>query len=77
MVILAFLSRGVKVVSAVAVTAVFTSAFGQSAFIRINQAGYLPNDRKSALVISKVELRGGFSVRDAKGNGRPVFKKGC
>src|SRR6476469_778573 len=74
MVILTFIGRGVKVVWAVAVAAACSSALGQTAFIRINQAGYLPDDRKSAVVISQVELHGGFSVMDESRGGRLVLK---
>jgi peptidoglycan/xylan/chitin deacetylase (PgdA/CDA1 family) len=49
------------------------TAAGQDVFIRLNQAGYLPNDPKSAVVISKSELRRNFMVVGTEGN-RPVFK---
>ena len=39
--------------------------FGQiNAYIRINQAGYLPADNKIALMFSKTPLRGDFVLRD-------------
>lgn len=41
------------------------TAFGQTnAYIRINQAGYLPADTKTALAFSKTSLRGDFVLRD-------------
>ena len=70
MVILAFLGKGVKVLSAVAACLLLCiGAFGQDSFIRINQAGYLPNDPKNAVVISKSATNGaGFTVRELKTN---------
>ncbi len=37
----------------------------QTAFIRINQAGYLSQDDKKAIAFSKTPLEGGFAVLDA------------
>lgn len=49
------------------------TSFGQtSAYIRINQAGYLPADVKIAIAFSKIPLRGDFVLRD-KAN-RIVFR---
>ncbi|HEX2641143.1 MAG TPA: glycoside hydrolase family 9 protein, partial [Pyrinomonadaceae bacterium] len=40
------------------------SIAGQSAYFRLNQAGYLPTDSKTALVISKTELSGDVLVKE-------------
>src|ERR1051325_3954216 len=49
------------------------TSFGQTnAYIRINQAGYLPSDTKIAIAFSKTPLRGDFVLRD-KAN-RVVFR---
>ena len=41
------------------------TSFGQTnAYIRINQAGYLPADTKIAIAFSKTPLRGDFVLRD-------------
>lgn len=48
------------------------SAAAQSAYIRINQAGYLPSDSKIAIAFSAKPLDGKFSVLDAASK-RPVF----
>src|SRR5690242_15796641 len=63
MVILAFLTKGVKVLKP-AVFIVMTSVFAmaQDTFIRINQAGYLPSEPKVALVISKTPVSHDFTV---------------
>ena len=46
--------------------ACFTAtAYAQSAFIRVNQAGYLPNDTKIAIAFSDRQITGKFNVRDA------------
>ncbi|MGB7070222.1 MAG: glycoside hydrolase family 9 protein [Pyrinomonadaceae bacterium] len=45
------------------------------AFIRINQAGYLPQDTKAAIVFSKAPLTGDFTVRNLK-NGNVEFRSG-
>lgn len=39
--------------------------FAQSAYIRINQIGYLPNDSKIAIAFSKAPLTGDFVLLDA------------
>src|SRR5690349_11752303 len=66
MVILAFLVRGVKVVCLVAATVALAKvSFAQDTYIRINQVGYLPNDPKSAVIMSKIPVSGGFSILDA------------
>jgi endoglucanase len=71
MVILAFLVRGVKVVCLVAATVALAKvSFALDTYIRINQVGYLPNDSKSALIMSKIPVRGGFSISDASGRHR-------
>jgi endoglucanase len=63
MLILAFLTRGVKVVWVVVLAFVLSSgSAAQDAFIRVNQAGYLPSDPKIAIVISKSALSGKFTV---------------
>lgn len=63
MVILAFLRRGVKVIAVVSFGLMTTvTAAAQDAFIRINQAGYLSNDPKVAVIISKRPLSAGFLV---------------
>ena len=73
MVILAFLPRGVKVVLAAGVLLLLVfRAFGQHAYIRLNQAGYLTADQKIAIVISNKPLTGSFTVARASGN-RRVF----
>jgi peptidoglycan/xylan/chitin deacetylase (PgdA/CDA1 family) len=41
------------------------SANAQSVFIRINQAGYLPDDTKTAIAFSDRPITGKFTVRDA------------
>ena len=47
-------------------------AFNQSAHIRLNQAGYLPADRKVAIAFSNSEIRGGFKIKEAT-TGRTVY----
>src|ERR1041384_3624851 len=43
----------------------FCTSLGQTnAYIRINQAGYLPSDVKIAIAFSKTPLRGDFVLRD-------------
>src|SRR5687768_10818940 len=42
-----------------------TSVSAQTAFIRINQAGYLPSDEKKAIAFSKTPLDGDFVLLDA------------
>ncbi|HYJ92774.1 MAG TPA: glycoside hydrolase family 9 protein, partial [Pyrinomonadaceae bacterium] len=63
MVILAFLTKGVKVLKP-AIFIVMTSVFAmaQDAFIRINQVGYLPSDQKVAIVLSKTPVSNDFTV---------------
>lgn len=58
------------VILALAVCAAPT--FGKNVFFRLNQAGYLPNDRKIVLVISDTALSGGFSVTRIA-NEKPIF----
>jgi peptidoglycan/xylan/chitin deacetylase (PgdA/CDA1 family) len=41
------------------------SITGQTAYFRLNQAGYLPSESKIALVISKTELSGDVLVKDS------------
>lgn len=43
----------------------FTSVTAQTAYIRINQAGYLPADEKRAIAFSKTPLEGDFVLLDA------------
>ena len=63
MVILAFLVRGVKVLFAVLTPLLACiAALGQDSFVRVNQAGYLPNDIKTAIVMSKNPIVGGFAI---------------
>ena len=45
----------------------YSAAVGQSSFVRINQAGYLPDDVKIAIAFSKNPLSGGFVVRGESG----------
>ena len=60
-----------------ALLALFTgcrpAADSSSAWIRINQVGYLPNDVKVAVLVSTVETGGSFKVCDAA-TGKVVFK---
>src|SRR5437868_2918650 len=44
-------------------------AFSQTAFVRFNQAGYLPMDRKIAIVLATQPLNGSFTIRDATSQG--------
>src|SRR5690349_21671669 len=44
------------------------SVTAQTAYIRINQAGYLPSDFKTAVVMAKTELPGEFTIKDAAGD---------
>ena len=46
----------------IAVVALAFSAFAQTAYIRVNQAGYLASDTKTAIAFSKVPLSAEFSV---------------
>lgn len=46
--------------------------FAQNSFIRINQIGYLSNESKKAIVISKSELNGNFLLIDSSTK-KPVF----
>jgi peptidoglycan/xylan/chitin deacetylase (PgdA/CDA1 family) len=56
------------ILSALAIFAAAASIAGQSAFVRFNQAGYLPYDTKTAVLMSTAEQIGEFVVRDsAKG----------
>jgi len=72
--ILAFLSRGVKVVFIVGgLLVVSLQASAQDTFIRINQVGYLSGDAKTAIVISRTAISGGFRVRYVTEN-RSVLK---
>ena len=41
------------------------AATAQTTFIRVNQAGYLPNDTKVAVAFSDKQITGKFTVRDA------------
>ena len=47
--------------------------FAQTAFIRINQVGYLPADEKKAIAFSKTPLEGDFILLDA-GTRREVYR---
>ena len=74
MVILTFLGRGVKVLLAVVAGIFFANpSIAQETFIRANQEGYLSNDPKTAVVIAKSQLTGGFTVHEAVGN-KQVFR---
>ena len=56
----------------------FVSASGQSAWVRINQLGYLPNSVKVAVFISQEEIRtGAFQVKDLKTNQTLFTGKGA
>jgi endoglucanase len=44
------------------------SVFSQSAHIRVNQAGYQPEDRKTAIVFSNSAVSPRFNVREVAGN---------
>ncbi|HSU24374.1 MAG TPA: glycoside hydrolase family 9 protein, partial [Pyrinomonadaceae bacterium] len=41
------------------------SAAAQSVYIRINQVGYLPADKKTAIAFSKAPISGAFTVKDS------------
>ena len=49
------------------------SIFGQKVFIRINQAGYLPDDSKTAIAFSKESLLGDFKLKDSA-TGKVAFR---
>lgn len=52
----------------IAIPFISTLASAQTAFIRVNQAGYLPNDRKVAIAFSSDSLKDAkFVIRDNKG----------
>src|ERR1041385_1355236 len=73
MIILAFLTRGVKAVSALILACgLVFAALAQDTYIRLNQAGYLPVDPKTAIVISKTPVSGGFTVANSR-DGKLVF----
>jgi endoglucanase len=42
------------------------SASASEIFVRFNQAGYLPNDRKIAIAFSRTPLSGSFELRDTR-----------
>lgn len=50
-----------------------TSVLAQNTFIRVNQAGYLPNDRKVAIAFSNEKIGGSFDVRDSV-SGKRVYR---
>jgi endoglucanase len=54
-------------------SAIPLSLYGQNVFIRVNQAGYLPNDSKSAVLLSKQTQSGDFFLKEA-GTNRIVFR---
>src|SRR6185295_14950327 len=55
-----------------ALTLCSSASAQSSAFIRVNQVGYLPSDEKIAIAFSKTALNGNFVVADA--SNRVVFR---
>ena len=53
--------------SALIVIAFYASVSAGDVNIRVNQAGYLRNDQKVAIVFSRTPLKGKFTLVDASG----------
>jgi endoglucanase len=71
---LAFPIRDMKAISAVIFVGVLSIwSTAQDAFVRINQAGYLPSDTKIAVVISKKALTGEFTLV-RRSDGKKAFQ---
>ena len=61
------------ILTCIAFILVESAAVAQTSWIRINQVGYLPDDKKVAVIISTTETNGRFKVCDAA-DGKVVLK---